>query len=255
MTDGQTGRLWLRVHAGRQDGGQDAKVRNANCQAQDVEEEGQVGSRVGRRTGGGPQGLAGPGGRLPAGLPQEGEWMEKSDFDRIVATVRRIAVERLKPVAAEVDRNCAFPRAGVAALADSGFHGLIVSGDHGGMSAGRGLFASVVAEIAAACASSALVYVTSAVVAKAIDLAATRAATSRWLPGMMDGRLLGAFAIHEPDSGSDASAITTRATRSGDRWTLRGSKFLTTAAGEADLYLVLARSGVYSATPKPRASS
>jgi butyryl-CoA dehydrogenase len=78
-------------------------------------------------------------------------------------------------------------------------------------------------------------------VAKAIELAADKAVTKRWLSDMVKGQSLGAFAVHEPDSGSNAGAITTRAIKDGDHYIVNGSKFFITSAGEADLYLALVR--------------
>jgi acyl-CoA dehydrogenase len=101
--------------------------------------------------------------------------------------------------------------------------------------------AAAVSEIAKACASTALVYVSHSVAAKAIELAGSEDLKAAWLPEMTRGRALGAFAVHEPDSGSNAGAITTRAAKDGDRYILNGTKFFITSAGEADVYLVLVR--------------
>jgi butyryl-CoA dehydrogenase len=127
------------------------------------------------------------------------------------------------------------------ALGDAGFHRLIVSEQEGGLGLGRNAFASVVAELAKECASTALVHVSSAVVAKAIELGAGDDTRRKWLPEMTGGRSLGAFAVHEPDSGSNAGAITTRAKKEDGHYVINGTKFFITSAGEADVYLVLVR--------------
>jgi alkylation response protein AidB-like acyl-CoA dehydrogenase len=99
----------------------------------------------------------------------------------------------------------------------------------------------VVIEIARVCASTALVFVSHASVAKAIELAAGEAVKRRRLPAMLTCRSLGAFAVHETDSGSNAGAIKTEAKKNGDFYVVNGSKFFITSAGEADAYLVLVR--------------
>lgn len=174
-------------------------------------------------------------------IERRGDPVEKLHMEEIRDTARRIAAERLKPRAAETDRDRAFPRENMGALGEAGFQGLIIAEGEGGLGHGRYVFASVVAEIAKACASTALVHVSSAVVAKAIELAASDVIRKKWLPGMMEGRSLGAFAVHEPDSGSNAGAITTRAIKEDGHYIINGTKFFITSAGEADVYLVLVR--------------
>jgi butyryl-CoA dehydrogenase len=163
--------------------------------------------------------------------------MEKLHMEEIRDTARRIATERLKPRAVETDRERAFPRENIKALGEVGFHRLIVSEEGGGLGLGRNVFVPVVAEMSKACASTALVYVSSAVVGKAIELAACDVPKKKW----MEGPSLGAFAVHEPDSGSNAGAITTRAKKEDGHYVINGTKFFITSAGEVDVYLVLVR--------------
>ena len=174
-------------------------------------------------------------------IERRGGPLEKLHIEEIKDTARRISAERLKPRAAEADRDRAFPRENMEALGEAGFQGLIIAEGEGGLGLGRNVFASVVAEIAKACASTALVHVSSAVVAKAVELASGDGLRKKWLPKIMEGRSLGAFAVHEPDSGSNAGAITTRAKKEGGSYIINGSKFFITSAGEADVYLVLVR--------------
>ncbi|MBI5577286.1 MAG: acyl-CoA dehydrogenase family protein [Deltaproteobacteria bacterium] len=162
-------------------------------------------------------------------------------MEEIRDTARRIASERLKPRAAETDRGRVFPRENILALGESGFHRLIVSEEEGGLGLGRNVFAATVAELAKGCASTALVYVSSAVVGKAIDLAGGDTLKKTWLPKLMEGRSLGAFAVHEPASGSNAGAIATKAAKEDGHYVINGTKFFITSAGEADVYLVLVR--------------
>ena len=99
----------------------------------------------------------------------------------------------------------------------------------------------MVAEVAKACASTALIWVSHVIVAKALEVAAPNIIKKKWLPLMAKGQALGAIAVHEPDSGCNAGAIKTRARKDHDHYLVNGSKIFITSAGEAQLYLVLVR--------------
>ncbi len=167
--------------------------------------------------------------------------MKKLAVDEIRELTEQIAIERLMRRASEIDQKRSFPWDGIRALGEAGLLGVVVSEDHGGFGGGRVCFASVAEEVSKACASTALIYVSHTIVAKAIELAGCDAVKNKWLPEMLKGQSLGAFAVHEPDSGSNAGAITTRARKDGDHYIVNGSKFFITSAGEANLYLVLVR--------------
>ena len=156
---------------------------------------------------------------------------------------RQLAEERVAPQALARDESRTFPREEMRLLGACDLLGLVVSESAGGTGADRADFAAVAGEIAKACASTALVYVTHTIVLKAVELAAHEAVKAEWLPRLLTGESLGAFAVHEASSGSDTAAIATSARREDDSYLLNGSKFLVTSGGEADLYLVLARTG------------
>lgn len=163
------------------------------------------------------------------------------NLKEMTQTARKIAVERLAPAAIELDRNHKFPRENVSLLGETGFCQLGISEEKGGIGLGRNSFASVVKEIAKACASTTLVYVSHSVATKAIEVGGGNELQKKWLPGMLKGSTIGAFAVHEPGCGSNAGAIATRAVKEGDSYIVNGSKFFITSAGEADVYLVLVR--------------
>ena len=141
--------------------------------------------------------------------------MNQPNLEEAMNLARQIATEKLAPRALEIDLSQTFPRQQLDALGKAGYQGLIVSEADGGPGFGRAGFASVVTELAKACASTALVFVSHAVVAKAIELAGSEVVKRKWLPELIEGRALGAFAVHEPDSGSNAGAITTQAVKNG----------------------------------------
>jgi len=167
--------------------------------------------------------------------------METLSVEEIRKLAKRVAADKLAPRAPEIDQNPSFPWQNICVLRQAGFHRLIIAESEEGMGHGRVCFAEVVREIAKACASTALVYVSHSIVAKAIELAGSELVKKRVLAEMLKGRGLGAFAVHEPGSGSNSGAITTRAKRDGDSYIMNGSKFFITSAGEADFYLVLVR--------------
>jgi butyryl-CoA dehydrogenase len=169
----------------------------------------------------------------------------QSDFTKqekeILELVSEIAKERIEPRAAELDRSGAFPREALRLLGDAGLPGLVISEEHGGIGGGRTTLASVVQELARACGSTSLIYTSHVIAEKAVEAGGSESLKKKWLPGMLRCETLGAFAVHEPNSGSNAGAITTRAIREGDSYVVNGSKFFVTSGGEADLYLVLVR--------------
>lgn len=167
--------------------------------------------------------------------------MEKLSIEEIRKLAERIAIDKLAPHASEIDQNRNFPWENICALRQAGFHRLIIAEDEEGMGYGRICFASVVKEIAKACASTALVYASHLIVEKAIEYGGSEKTKKIFLSEMLKGRGLGAFAVHEPNSGSNSGAITTNAKRDGTSYVVNGSKFFITSAGEADLYLVLIR--------------
>lgn len=167
--------------------------------------------------------------------------MHQLSAEEIVLLAKRIANDKLAPAASETDQNRSFPWGNVYSLGEAGFPGLIISEREGGSGFDRVCFASVVKEIARACASTALVYVSHSVVTKAMELAGKESVKKKWVPEMLKGQALGAFAVHEPDCGSNSGAITTRAKQDGHAYIVNGSKIFITSAGEANVYLVLVR--------------
>jgi alkylation response protein AidB-like acyl-CoA dehydrogenase len=155
----------------------------------------------------------------------------------------KLASAKLAPLAAELDRTHTFPIDNIKALKQAGFDGIIASADVGGIDSGRTGLVSFVREIAKACASTGLVYVSHLIASKAIEQNGSEFAKKNMLRDLIHGDLLGAFAVHEPDSGSNAGAVATSAKKEGDSYVINGSKFLITSAGEADVYLILARTG------------
>lgn len=161
------------------------------------------------------------------------------------AAVRELAQGAIRPLAAEVDRDHRFPREAIQAARDAGLMGLLVPRDYGGAGMDALAFAVCIEELAQACASTAVIVdVHTSVGTEPILLFGDEDQKRRWLPPLASGDMLGAFALSEPSSGSDAASLKTTARRDRDGgYVLNGTKVFITNIGEAGLYVVFARTG------------
>jgi alkylation response protein AidB-like acyl-CoA dehydrogenase len=171
------------------------------------------------------------------------------DHAALQAAVREFAQSVVKPEAAAVEREHRFPEAAIAGARDLDLLGILVPPEHGGAGLDHLAFAICIEELAAACASTAVIVdVHNSVGCEPILLFGTEAQKRRWLPPLAAGEILGAFALTEPGSGSDAAALQTSARRFGDEYVLTGTKVFITNAGRAGLYIVFARTGAEKAS-------
>ncbi|HLG49955.1 MAG TPA: acyl-CoA dehydrogenase family protein [Reyranella sp.] len=156
-------------------------------------------------------------------------------------TVRQFARRELAPTAAERDRNPSFPSEAFARMGELGLMGMTVPADHGGAGTDYVSYVLAIMEIAAACgATSTAFQVHNSLVCLALLKHGTAEQKERWLRPLAEGRMLGCFCLTEPGAGSDAAAITTRASRAGNRFVLNGAKQFITSGRSADLALVFA---------------
>lgn len=158
--------------------------------------------------------------------------------------VREFAQGVVLPHAADVDRDHRFPHEAIKGAAESGLLGLLVPTEYGGAGLDPLSFAICIEELAQACASTAVIVdVHTSVGTEPILLFGSEEQKRRWLPRLASGELLGAFALTEPASGSDAASLQATARRSGDGYVLNGTKVFITNVGHAGVYVVFARSG------------
>lgn len=163
-----------------------------------------------------------------------------TDEQRLIQqTVRKIAEQVLAPKAAEIDRACSFPRDGIKKLSSADMMGINIPSDFGGVGADTTSFVLAIEEIAKVCASTGLISVAHATACKAILIGGDEVQKKRFLPPLAKGERLGAFAVHEANSGVMAPAIETRAKAGGGSYIVNGSKIFITNAEEAEVYLVL----------------
>jgi alkylation response protein AidB-like acyl-CoA dehydrogenase len=154
---------------------------------------------------------------------------------------RHIADHEIRPVAAEYDRTAEFPWPIVRTMAAADLFGVFVDEAYGGM-AGRSRTMNMVLvteELSKACGGIALAFAGSALGALPIILSGSEEQKRRYLPDVAAGRRLAAFALTEPQAGSDAGGIRTTAVRDGDHYVLNGTKLWITGGGEAEIYTVV----------------
>jgi alkylation response protein AidB-like acyl-CoA dehydrogenase len=160
------------------------------------------------------------------------------------AAVRELAQGVVRPMATEVDRDHRFPEESIKAAGEAGLLGVLIPREYGGAGLDILAFVLCIEELAQACAStSVIVDVHTSVGSEPILLFGTEEQKQRWLPALASGELLGAFALTEPGSGSDAASLKTSARRKGNSYVLNGTKVFITNIGRAGLYVVFARSG------------
>jgi alkylation response protein AidB-like acyl-CoA dehydrogenase len=166
---------------------------------------------------------------------------EYSDEERMVQELaRRLAREKIGPRAAEIDAQEEFPHDLVRLLADHGLFGLIVSEALGGSDAGILAFLLAVEEIARACAATATIFAGQYLGMYPVLLAGTEEQKRRFIPALARGERLAAFALTEPEAGSDVAAIQMTARRDGEEYVLTGTKQFITSGDVAAILTVFA---------------
>jgi acyl-CoA dehydrogenase len=160
------------------------------------------------------------------------------------AAVREVAQASVQPYATEVDLGHRFPDEAIRAVTEAGLMGVLIPREYGGAGLDALAFAVVIEELAQACASTAVIVdVHTSVGTEPILLFGDEEQKRRWLPRLATGEILGAFALTEPASGSDAASLKTTARRNGGGYVLNGTKVFITNIGRAGLYVVFARTG------------
>jgi alkylation response protein AidB-like acyl-CoA dehydrogenase len=155
-------------------------------------------------------------------------------------TIRQIARERIAPRAGEIDEQASYPHDLRALLAEHDVLGLPFEVEHGGTGTGALMLNMAIEEIAKACASTALIVMVQELGTLPIKLFGTEEQQQRFLPRCASGEWSPAFALSEPEAGSDPGGMRTRAVKDGDEWVIDGTKNWITNLGIADFYVVFA---------------
>ncbi len=157
-------------------------------------------------------------------------------------TVRKFAIQELEPRASRVDETGAYPEDTISMLADLGMLGVIVPEEYGGAGMDFTSLAILVEEVSRVCATHGVILaVHNSLITYPILTFGTEEQKRKYLPRLCSGEMIGAFALTEPDAGSDAAGIRTSATRQGDHFVLNGSKIFITNGEVAGLFLVAAK--------------
>ena len=156
---------------------------------------------------------------------------------------RAFATEVFAPNAIAWDEAKHFPVAEMRKAAALGMGGIFVAEDLGGSGLSRLTGTLIFEALATGCPTTAAFMSIHNMVAGLIDAFGSDEQRRRWLPKLCAMDLLASYCLSEPDAGSDAAALATRATRDGDNYVLKGQKQFISGAGASDLYLVMARSG------------
>ena len=162
------------------------------------------------------------------------------DHETIRAAVREVCDARVAPHAAEADENAEFPKASYDALRASDFHAPHIPIEYGGAGADALATAIVIEEVARACASSSLIPAVNKLGTMPLILAGSSALKEKYLRPVAAGEAMFSYCLSEPEAGSDAASMTTKAVRDGDYWVLNGVKRWITNAGVSEYYTVFA---------------
>jgi alkylation response protein AidB-like acyl-CoA dehydrogenase len=153
---------------------------------------------------------------------------------------RKVAVEKIKPVAAHYDQTGEFPWELVKLFAELDFFRIWVEEEYGGMGGGVTELTLVTEELSRACGGIALSVAASALGTFPIVISGNERQKKKYLPDLADGKYLAGFCLTEPEAGSDAGAIKTKAVRDGDYYILNGKKHFITNGSVAKIYTVIA---------------
>jgi butyryl-CoA dehydrogenase len=158
------------------------------------------------------------------------------DQAAVMRTAREFATSEVLPKAAEIDREHRHPTELVQRMAELGFLGIAVPEQYGGAGLDNVAYALAMEEVSRACASTGVIMsVNNSLVCDPILRFGTEAQKQQWLVPLAQGKLLGCFALSEPEAGSDAAAQKTVAVRDGSDWVISGTKNWITNGPVADV--------------------
>ena len=155
--------------------------------------------------------------------------------------VRVLVREHVAPRAHEIDKSAEFPWDVVEVFRENGLFGLSTEEVFGGVGAGTLTMLVAIEEISRVCATSGLLLAVQELASLAVRLNGSDAQQARYLPLLASGEWIGAYALTEAGSGSDAAAMVTVARQEGEEYVLNGSKRFITNAGVANLTVVFAK--------------
>ncbi|MEZ6001777.1 acyl-CoA dehydrogenase family protein [Hyphomonas sp.] len=162
--------------------------------------------------------------------------------DALIEQVRRFVTEKCVPAEAEVAENDEVPQSIVDEMKSLGLFGIAVPEEYGGLQLDMETEALVAMELGQTSPAFRSVAGTNiGIGSQALVLFGTEEQKQRWLPGVASGDLIASFALTEPEAGSDAAGLKTKAIRDGDHYVFNGTKRFITNANKADIFTAMAR--------------
>ncbi|HUJ08035.1 MAG TPA: acyl-CoA dehydrogenase family protein [Streptosporangiaceae bacterium] len=162
------------------------------------------------------------------------------EHEALRESVRQLAEDKIMPYAAEVDQEARYPQEAHDALVKADLHAVHIPEAYGGAGADAIATAIVIEEVARACASSSLIPAVNKLGTVPLLLSGSEDLKQRYLPPVARGEAMFSYALSEPEAGSDAAAMRTRAVRDGNSYILNGTKRWITNAGVSRFYTVMA---------------
>jgi alkylation response protein AidB-like acyl-CoA dehydrogenase len=167
------------------------------------------------------------------------DWSFTDEQNELRRTVKRFVDEELRPAADEIDKRHEIPRRLIDMMAELGFLGVVFPPEYDGAGMGEMGYVILQEEISRACASTAtFIGAHQSIGAMTIHKYGTEPQKAKYLAPMARGEKIGAYALTEPESGSDAMAMKTTAVRKGDAYVVNGTKIWITNGGLADVVSV-----------------
>ena len=162
------------------------------------------------------------------------------EHDLLREAVRSLCEEKILPFAAEVDEQARFPQEALDALVSSDLAAVHVAEQYGGQGADALATCIVIEEVARVCASSSLIPAVNKLGSMPVILSGSEELKQKYLTPLAAGSGMFSYCLSEPDAGSDAAGMKTRAERDGDHYILNGVKRWITNAGVSEFYTVMA---------------
>ncbi|WP_236244991.1 acyl-CoA dehydrogenase [Streptomyces sp. CC210A] len=175
-----------------------------------------------------------------AGTPDFDLYRPSEEHDMLRETVRSLAEAKIAPYAAAVDEEARFPQEALDALVGSDLHAVHVPENYGGAGADALATVIVIEEVARVCASSSLIPAVNKLGSLPVVLSGSEELKQKYLRPLAQGDAMFSYCLSEPDAGSDAAGMKTKAVRDGDHYVLNGVKRWITNAGVSEYYTVMA---------------
>ncbi|THA26092.1 acyl-CoA dehydrogenase [Streptomyces sp. RKND-216] len=175
-----------------------------------------------------------------AGVPDFDLYRPAEEHDMLRDSVRALVEAKIAPFATAVDEEARFPQEALDALVANDLHAVHVPEAYGGAGADALATVIVIEEVARACASSSLIPAVNKLGSLPVILSGSEELKKRYMTPLAKGDAMFSYCLSEPDAGSDAGGMKTRAVRDGDHYVLNGVKRWITNAGVSEFYTVMA---------------